>query len=389
MVLRKLARVRHESGFCWVTQLHADIVYGDTEGVGSRSVLRLFEDEIELGPGRMVHESIRQAGEGLFSHWENHLFFSTSDNSNPSTNGRIYRVLIPLKSEDGKLEAPYSTCGTAITQPGNYQTTSHRLDRITDDAAYAITCARSYVAGIPSGREGLRGKTVLEIGPGPSFATALILKAWGASTVVVSDKYLVRFNPQYHGALYREIAKRLLTEDSTIDVTALESCSQAGHIQEHIRFCELPLEEMNREFKEFFDITLSNAVLEHLYSPNQAIAGLHAIMANGGLGLHQVDFRDHRSFERPLEYLLLDEMSFAQLFCSGHGECGNRIRPFQMEWMFQQAGFKDVAFQGNMDVSPEYLADFLERLKASPLSLFAGIDPNALIPIGGRFVVRK
>lgn len=389
MVLRNLTRVRHERGFCWVTQLHTDIVPGDTEGVSSRSVLRLFEGEIELGSGHSLHESIRQTGNGLFSHWENHLFFSTSDNSNPCTNGRIYRVLTPLKSDEGKPETNHGPCDTAITQPINYQPPLQRLDRITDDAEYAVTCARSYVAGIPGGRNGLQGRTVLEIGPGPSFATALILKAWGASTVVVSDKYLVRFNPQYHGALYREIAKRLLTEDDTTDVTALEKCSQAGHIQEHIRFCELALEEMKREFSGFFDITLSNAVLEHLYSPNQAIAGLYAIMANGGFGLHQVDFRDHRNFDRPLEYLLLDEMSFAQLFGRCHGECGNRIRPFQMEWMFRQAGFKDVAFQTNLEVTSEYLADFLQRLKMSPISLFARIDTKALIPIGGRFVVRK
>jgi SAM-dependent methyltransferase len=274
-------------------------------------------------------------------------------------------------------------------QPVNYDPAVRRIDKLDGDAAYALGCARSYLAAIPGGRNGLVGKTVLEIGPGPSFATALILKAWGATTVAVSDRYLVGFDADYHGALYREIANRLLAEDPTANVKSLEICAQVGHIQEQVCSRELPLEEMSREFKLFFDITLSNAVLEHLYSPNQGLAGLYTITAPGGLGLHQVDFRDHRNFDRPLEYLLLDEMSFSYLFESCHGECGNRVRPFQMTDLFWQTGFREVVFQSNLEALPDYLADFIPRLRTAKSSLFSDIEEKYLVPIGGRFVIRK
>jgi hypothetical protein len=68
----------------------------------------------------------------------------------------------------------------------------------------------------------------------------------------------------------------LLAEDPHINVKPLEICADCGHIQEQVCSCELPLEGMSREFKYFFDITLSNAVLEHLYNPKQGIAELHS-----------------------------------------------------------------------------------------------------------------
>lgn len=370
-----------------MAELESDIVTGDSPGGVAKSALRLFEDAVELGPSRASHETIRLKGEGAFSHWEGVLFFSASDNSNPSSNRRKYRICVP-RQEDS-LGADISSTGNPSAQPVNYQSDARKVDSIDSDAQYALECARSYVEAISGGRSGLRGKKVLEIGPGPSLGTALILKAWGAAMVAVSDRYLVKFDAEYHGALYREVAKRLLAEDSLTNTKPLEICADRGHTQEQVCSCELPLEDMSREFKSYFDITLSNAVLEHLYNPKQGIAGLYSIMAPHGVGSHQVDFRDHGNFDRPLEYLLLDDTSFANRFESCHGECGNRVRPFQMKDMFCEVGFREVVFQSNLDASADYLAELMPRLRAARSSLFSNIEKKFLIPIGGRFVVRK
>ncbi len=57
-----------------------------------RSPLRLFEDGRPLGPGHALHRLIRGTGSGAYSHWQTRLIFSTSDNSDPNTNGRTYVV---------------------------------------------------------------------------------------------------------------------------------------------------------------------------------------------------------------------------------------------------------------------------------------------------------
>jgi hypothetical protein len=60
---------------------------------GGTSTLRLFEDGKELGPAHSPHVDIRTKGQGRWSHWgSNGLVFSTSDNSDPRTNGRKYTV---------------------------------------------------------------------------------------------------------------------------------------------------------------------------------------------------------------------------------------------------------------------------------------------------------
>jgi hypothetical protein len=52
----------------------------------------LFEDGRPLGPARSAHDRIRQFGGGAYSHWGSQLLFSSSDNTDPRTNGRRYHV---------------------------------------------------------------------------------------------------------------------------------------------------------------------------------------------------------------------------------------------------------------------------------------------------------
>lgn len=55
-----------------------------------RSSLVVYEDGKPLGPSNSAFDDIRKIGKGRFNHWEDVVFFSTSDNSDPRTNGRRY-----------------------------------------------------------------------------------------------------------------------------------------------------------------------------------------------------------------------------------------------------------------------------------------------------------
>jgi MoaA/NifB/PqqE/SkfB family radical SAM enzyme len=56
------------------------------------SPLRLFEDEYPLGPAHATHQDVRTVGGGRYSHWHGRLWFSSSDNSDPRSNGRRYSI---------------------------------------------------------------------------------------------------------------------------------------------------------------------------------------------------------------------------------------------------------------------------------------------------------
>ena len=76
-----------------------------TSDAGGVSAIRLLEDGQHLGPAIANHAEIRKLGEGRYSHWGSVVFFATSDNSDPNTNGRVYSVVPPegwTDSADGK-----------------------------------------------------------------------------------------------------------------------------------------------------------------------------------------------------------------------------------------------------------------------------------------------
>lgn len=88
-----LIGLKSDSGFAYKLGYHLP-QSGDTEEKPGISTLHLFENDVELGPAHATHRDIRNYGLGQFSHWGTVLYFSTSDNSNPLTNGRKYRYKI-------------------------------------------------------------------------------------------------------------------------------------------------------------------------------------------------------------------------------------------------------------------------------------------------------
>lgn len=69
--------------------------HGSPSDKGGRSQLMLLEDGEPLTP-HSAHQQIIREGGGLFSHWgARGLIFASSDNTDPRTNGREYRVVYP------------------------------------------------------------------------------------------------------------------------------------------------------------------------------------------------------------------------------------------------------------------------------------------------------
>ena len=80
--------VRPEIGHCFTGQLPEHLI-SDREGY---SHLVVLEDGKPLPSGHAAHDTIRSEGRGNYSHWGKEIYFSTTDNSNPLSNGRAYSV---------------------------------------------------------------------------------------------------------------------------------------------------------------------------------------------------------------------------------------------------------------------------------------------------------
>lgn len=82
----------HESGNCYATDLPQYYIPFDSAENNYQSTLKLYEDDVLLTKDHTIHEAIRKNGFGTYSHWYNSLYFSSSDNSDPRTNNKIYCI---------------------------------------------------------------------------------------------------------------------------------------------------------------------------------------------------------------------------------------------------------------------------------------------------------
>ena len=88
------AWITHEGGSCFAFALETVELWDDVDHPAA-SLVRLYEDGLQLGPPHASHDEIERSGAGGYSHWKGRLYFSSSDGSDPRINGRRYEVRAP------------------------------------------------------------------------------------------------------------------------------------------------------------------------------------------------------------------------------------------------------------------------------------------------------
>ena len=83
---------RHESGHCYLVEIPESFIKLAGESLNEAELL---ENGTPLPFPNGMHDDIRKLGEGRYSVWGRSLYFSTSDNSDPSDNGRSYELNLP------------------------------------------------------------------------------------------------------------------------------------------------------------------------------------------------------------------------------------------------------------------------------------------------------
>lgn len=85
--------MRHEIGRAWCVTLPPGWeAFSDDVDHPGRSTAVLLEDGRPLTPAHAIHDTIRERGGGAWSHWLDVVYFSTSDGSDPRTNGKEYAI---------------------------------------------------------------------------------------------------------------------------------------------------------------------------------------------------------------------------------------------------------------------------------------------------------
>lgn len=236
--------------------------------------------------------------------------------------------------------------------------------------------------GIP-----IAGARILEIGPGVAFGAAAYLRAAGAH-VTVADRWLSRWSDPYHGPIYSGIADKLEGK-AGFDVAPLRRMVDAkGYVDGTITCLLEPSEALRSIADGAFDAVLSNAVLEHVETPARAFPELFRVTRPGGVGLHQVDYRDHRNFDTPLEHLTMKPGEFDRLNRRFHMEYGSQCRQPEYARELTAAGFVIERYERSETANADYLDDLMKRLSTSGRSQ-PGWSREVLGDLGGLFFLRR
>jgi hypothetical protein len=94
LVLAPAAVQRQEGHAYWVRMPDEWLPFASDRSDGQRSTLVVEEDGVALAPGNAALETVQKVGRGSFVHWGVWLYFSSSDNSDPRSNGRQYRAVL-------------------------------------------------------------------------------------------------------------------------------------------------------------------------------------------------------------------------------------------------------------------------------------------------------
>lgn len=203
-----------------------------------------------------------------------------------------------------------------------------------DRTGYALEVFDRHVAS--AGLQGsLKGRTILELGPGDSIATAIIAAASGARAILVDTGRFARESVDVDIELVRNLRARGWNPPRLDGCRTLEEVLAATGAQ----YFTDGLASLKTLPAHSVDFIYSHAVLEHVRKAEFLATQRECarILCSGGICSHRVDLRDHLG--GGLNNLRFTESVWESDFFVRSGFYTNRIRFGRMLELFGQAGF--------------------------------------------------
>lgn len=221
-------------------------------------------------------------------------------------------------------------------------------------------------------------KTILELGPGDSIATAILAKAHGARSILVDvGRYAVEdLN------FYRDFVRILRGRGHLFP--SLENVTSFSQILDRCeaRYLTQGLSSLHAIDDQSVDLVFSQAVLEHVRKHEflEIQRQVARVLKPGGVCSHRVDLRDHLG--GALNNLRFSEKLWESRFFADSGFYTNRLQMKNMLALFESAGFE-------VDVVDIRRWQALPTPRAKMDALFADLPEECLNIEGFDVLLRK
>jgi len=217
-----------------------------------------------------------------------------------------------------------------------YKPAGYRAEDIERNVRHVLEICDRWQAALEqlAPDEGFPGKRVLELGPGHSLGTGLVLLARGAAAYTAVDVFpLAHHSP---AALYQALA-------------AAEGCSPELARRAQFQIVDFPSLE---PLKGDFDLVVSNSTLEHVEDIPATFRALRR--RSSGLMVHHVDASVHSRIKAidPLNHLRYSDRVYRWMYYKG---IPNRLLCSDYERAAHAAGFSEMRFRPKSVASDEYI----------------------------------
>jgi SAM-dependent methyltransferase len=366
---------RHDGGAAYIAKIDGEIQESD--------LVYLLEDGVSIGRAKAARGEIRARGKGLFSVWRGSLYFSASDGSDCNMNGRRYQ-LFRVDSRTARLSSRVDNQDllNAIAQ-NTLQNNSFMLNFFS-----TFGMAKDYFEkhNIPMPRR------VLELGCAKWPFTAMRFLLEGTERYIGNDLSDIdeEFPASFVSAFRSTITALRLPCAQRFD-TVFQAQGDAYRMIGFEAKGRLSFDRL--DINDKVDFIHSTSVLEHVMRPQEIAGKMSSILRPGGLMFHSIDFRDHRNFSAPLEFLKLTPEEYATTATE------NRQRASQWLSLIKENGFEileqytqfwlaggTLAFI-RQDQAIEPMVD--ERMRSEFTEPFRSMDLSDLSTLCIQFFCRK
>lgn len=259
-----------------------------------------------------------------------------------------------------------------------------RGDSCTDPAKtayYFLRCFADYQEQLDLPRHGvadfLRGKEILEYGPGDTLCMALLFHAYGARRITCVDRFPLARLTANNIAIYRHLLEMLPAEPRARAGAAFNEhgVPASGFAPEAISY------RVTRNGLAGkgggYDLVISRAVLEHVNNLEETMRDIKRNLKPGGLAIHKVDLRSH-GLDRHSEFDFLARRPLVYKLMYGHKGCPNRWRVNKYRELADKVGLRLRSLMPTGRLPPEKV----RRIHAQAASRFGDISADEFSWLG-------
>lgn len=203
----------------------------------------------------------------------------------------------------------------------------------------------------------LKGKSILELGPGADLGIGLLLLAYGAEKYSSLDvNNLVATVPaEFYEQLFSRIEKAPFLHADIEELRVQLEFTVSGR-NRRLNYVHDPEFDLMQFAKDDVDIIFSQAAFEHFDDVQETFLQLTKIVRPGAVLVAEIDLSTHTRWIRDFDPLNIYRYSDLYYRLMSFPGSPNRVRPHQYRRYLEELGWKDVRIVPKRVADSQYVA---------------------------------